>query len=191
MSDRHFREILGVPDGATREQIRVAYRRRVMESHPDRFPGDRKAVQELAMISLTEAYTALMSAPPEPVRPPRKTRARGASPRAEAGAVAPHRDRAYAWYKQGFISFSLAIHGVAEINRKLAAGRVPDTGRRYTATEDIAGSLSLLHAAHGYFSRVSQEHGGSVWAADARLKLRRIENFTTIYRRILANLGRA
>ncbi len=30
----------------------------------------------------------------------------------------------------------------------------------------------------------------SVWSADSRAKLRRIENFTVLYNRILANLGR-
>jgi hypothetical protein len=33
------------------------------------------------------------------------------------------------------------------------------------------------------------EHAESMWASDARMKLRRIEHFTNIYRRILANLG--
>jgi hypothetical protein len=194
MDDRHFRQILGVPASATREEIRVAYRRRVMETHPDRFPPEKKALQELAMITLTEAYTALMSVVPAvpsaraedaPAREP----ARPAATRSTS--LSSHRDPAYAYYKQGFINFSLAIHGVAEINRKLAAGRVPALRRRYTASEDIKGSLAFLHAAHGYFSRVTNEHGESVWAADARMKLRRIEHFTSIYGRILANLGRA
>lgn len=199
MDDRHFRDILGVPSGATREEIRLAYRRRVMENHPDRFPGEKKALQELAMITLTEAYSALMAAqrpgseasqhrdPSEPAEP--APSAAPAQRRAERRALASHRDPAYAYYKQGFINFSLAIHGVAEINRKLAAGRVPALRRRYIAAEDIRGSLAFLHAAHGYFTRVALEHAESVWAADARFKLRRIEHFTSIYRRILANLG--
>jgi len=61
MSDSYFREILGVPPDATREQIRQSYRLRVMENHPDRFPAERKHLQELATITLTEAYSALMS----------------------------------------------------------------------------------------------------------------------------------
>ena len=198
MDDRHFRDILGVAAGATREEIRIAYRRRVMENHPDRFPGEKKALQELAMITLTEAYSALMAASHDGESQARRAAPSGPAPRppaaparkVERNAVATHRDPAYAYYKQGFINFSLAIHGVAEINRRLAAGRVPALRRRYTAAEDIRGSLAFLHAAHGYFTRVADEHGESVWAADARFKLRRIEHFTSIYRRILANLGR-
>jgi hypothetical protein len=210
MSDHYFRRILGVPPGATREEIRVAWRRRVMENHPDRFPGEQKALQELAMITLTEAYNALMAAVPEAPgsasrdgkSPPRRRPARSpaAGPtRPAAGPSSPphtstslgvHGDPAYAYYKQGFVNFSLAIHGVAEINRRLAAGRVRRTyPRRYTAAEDIRSSLAYLSAAHGYFSRVTSEHAESVWASDSRMKLRRIENFTEIYRRILANLG--
>lgn len=195
---RYFREILGVPAGATREQIRLAWRKRVMENHPDRFPGEQKALQELAMITLTEAYHALMGATPQsasrrpgPVAraaPPRARPATRTEPGERSTALGAHNDPAYAYYKQGFINFSLAIHGVAEINRRLAAGRAPVPRRRYNAAEDIAGSLVFLREAHGYFDRVAREHGESVWAADARMKLRRIEHFTEIYRRILANL---
>jgi DnaJ-class molecular chaperone len=193
MNDLYFRAILGVPAGATRDEIRVAYRRLVMENHPDRFPAEKKTLQELAMITLTEAYSALMGAAPAAERePPQSTpraRAGAGNARPSRSALAAHRDPAYAYYKQGFINFSLAIHGVAEINRKLAGGRVPALRRRYTAAEDIKGSLSFLRAAHGYFTRVTMEHAESVWASDARMKLRRIEHFTNIYRRILANLG--
>jgi hypothetical protein len=220
MSDIYFREILGVGAEATRAQIREAYRRLVMENHPDRFPLEKKALQELAMITLTEAYSALMgvteSSPPgsrgsghprgggwssgqgQPAQgagasaKPAKTATAATSGAANAGnngsSLASLRDPAYAYYKQGFINFSLAIHGIAETNRKLAAGRVPRFTRRYTGAEDIASSLGLLRTAHGYFSRVVEDHPHSVWSADSRTKLRRIEHFTVIYRRILQNL---
>jgi hypothetical protein len=207
MSDIYFREILGVGAAATRAQIREAYRRLVMENHPDRFPVEKKALQELAMITLTEAYSALMgvteSSPPGSPGSGQHTAGAGASTKpSEASAASPGaatgghngsslaslRDPAYAYYKQGFINFSLAIHGIAETNRKLAAGRVPRFTRRYTGAEDIASSLGLLRTAHGYFSRVVEDHPHSVWSADSRTKLRRIEHFTVIYRRILQNL---
>ena len=193
MSEQHFREILGATETATQEQIKQAYRRLVMENHPDRFPSEKKALQELTTITLTEAYTALMSGrtmreehPPTHASARRESR----SPPASGPGLTAHRDPSYAYYKQGFINFSLAIHGIAEINRKIAAGRVPHFTRRYTAAEDIAGSLGFLQAAYGYFSRVVENHPDSVWSADSRAKLRRIDRFTLIYRRILENLKR-
>ncbi len=204
MNDGYFRQILGVPPQADRDQIRQSYRRLVMENHPDRFPPEKKALQDLAIITLTEAYTALMSAPlpgpapaaaaaaASPAAPARGPAPRhpGEAPGANGSALAAHGDPSYAYYKQGFINFSLAIHGIAEINRRIAAGRVPRFTRRYTAKEDIASSLAFLRAAHGYFSRVVEDHPRSVWSADAGAKLRRIERFTKLYRRILANLSR-
>ncbi|MGA2975358.1 MAG: DnaJ domain-containing protein [Spirochaetia bacterium] len=202
MDDGYFREILGVTEDATRDQIRKAYRQRVMENHPDRFPSDKKALQELATITLTEAYNALMCA----VRPgaPRAdgpSRPREDAAHAPAGkpaaapvsavsrsAVALHRDPGYAYYKQGFINFSLAIHGIADVNRHIAAGRIPRFTRRYTASEYFGSSLAFLRAAHGYFARVVEKHPDSVWASDARWKLRRIEQFSQLYRRILRNM---
>ena len=193
MSEQHFREILGVTETATQEQIKQAYRKLVMENHPDRFPSEKKALQELTTITLTEAYTALMSAltmreEHAQARPAASRESR--SPPASGPGLTAHRDPSYAYYKQGFINFSLAIHGIAEINRKIAAGRVPHFTRRYTAAEDIAGSLGFLQAAYGYFSRVVEDHPDSVWSADSRAKLRRIDRFTLIYRRILENLKR-
>ena len=203
MSDSYFREVLGVTAEATREQIRTAYRLRVMENHPDRFPADRKPLQELTTITLTEAYTALMGS-----RADEKLKAQGApkgthgapAPRAPApaspppanaapvAALAMPRDPAYAWYKQGFINFSLAIHGIAAVNRKIAAGRTLPSRRRFNTAEYFGTSLAYLRAAHGYFTRVVEDYAGSVWVADSRFKLRRIEGLTAVYRRILRNV---
>jgi hypothetical protein len=199
MSERYFREVLGVPAHATREQIRRAYRLRVMENHPDRFPPERKPLQELATIALTEAYNALMSGTADGVAVEKPSgdaaqqphRGESAAPHAAslpANALAQPRDPAYAWYKQGFINFSLAIHGIAAVNRKIAAGRTLHSRRRFNTAEYFGTSLAYLRAAHGYFTRVVEEYGGSVWVADSRFKLRRIEGLTTIYRRILRNM---
>jgi hypothetical protein len=219
VSDSYFREVVGVDAGATREDIRRAYRRLVMENHPDRFPPEQKSFQELKLITLTEAYTALMgrrSSPGEGPEAPagRNHRpaagppgSRSASPPAggasaaerpaggaAAGAPAPRpgigplKDPAYAYYKQGFVNFSLAIHGIAEANQRLAEQK--STGfRPYRVAQDFANSLTLLRAAHEYFEKLVTSHPGSVWEADARWKLKRIERFTLLYRRILTNLG--
>jgi curved DNA-binding protein CbpA len=180
-----FRDVLGVATTATRDEIKQAYRRLVMENHPDRFAADRKDLQELRVIALNEAYSSLMSEEPaekkkpEPPRPPRASKAEK--------AVGPHKDPAYAYYKQGFLHFSLAVHGIAEMNQKLAEQKL--TGfKPYRVTQDFTNGLALLDAAQGYFSRVVDDFAPCVWEADARTKLKRIERFTGLYRRILANL---
>ena len=185
MRDAYFNDVLGVPKTASREEIKQAYRRLVMENHPDRFPAESKDLQELRIISLNEAYEALMREGAEADR-----RKRGSETRhsASATAVGRHKDPAYAYYKQGFVHFSLAIHGIAEMNQKLAAQKL--TGfRPYRVTQEFANSLSLLGAAHGYFTRVVEDFSPNVWEADAKTKLTRIERFTELYKRILSNLG--
>jgi curved DNA-binding protein CbpA len=50
-------QILGLSPGATREQIKKAYRRKVMECHPDKNPS-REA--QTLFIRVTEAYESLL-----------------------------------------------------------------------------------------------------------------------------------
>jgi len=52
--------ILGVPQEATEEEIRRAYRRQALEWHPDRRPGDPRAAERFREIS--EAYAVLINA---------------------------------------------------------------------------------------------------------------------------------
>lgn len=199
VDDSHFRRVLGVDAGATRPDIRRAYRLRVMENHPDRFPPGSKARQELVMISLGEAYAALMSLPAgkQEADAARASAGQalsrgGAGPR-EAGeglsTPGPLRDPAYAYYKQGFVNFSIAVRGIAEVSRAAGDKKLPSFSPRYRASQDVASSLRLLGAAGGYFTKVVERYPGSVWRADAEHKLARIGRFTRLYTTILANLG--
>jgi hypothetical protein len=115
VSDARFRELLGVAPGASREEIRRSWRRRVMANHPDRFPSERKPLQELRIIALNEAYASLMSlsrgpgidgpAPAGNAARRSATAGPGAAQKPAPGttAIGPHRDPAYANYKQGFL----------------------------------------------------------------------------------------
>ncbi len=52
-------QLLGVPEGATQEEIKRAYRRKAKECHPDLHPGDPNAARK--MNELNEAYDMLMN----------------------------------------------------------------------------------------------------------------------------------
>ncbi len=202
MSDLFFRELLGVGARAGLQEIKRAFHRLARENHPDLFPEERRDLQQLKMIMLNEAYAALCGRAGEGGRsgrePPGEAaagraagepagpgRAWGEGPTTEPG---PHRDPAYAYYKQGFVHFSRALHGIEALYQSIA----PQKGTfspRIDAYQRFAGSLVTLRRSYGYFQRVVDEFPDSIWSEDARLKLRRIERFSDLYRRIVGNLG--
>jgi curved DNA-binding protein CbpA len=53
-------ETLGVERDATEEDIRTAFRRLSMKSHPDRFAGDERSIAEQRFQEITEAFNTLI-----------------------------------------------------------------------------------------------------------------------------------
>jgi hypothetical protein len=184
---------------ATTEEIRHAYRRRAKENHPDLFPAEEWESRALRMVVLNEAYAVLtaLAQHPElrhgqepPTESPSPVRRPGPLEPTDVTTVGPHRDPGYAYYKQGFVNYSQAVDGIAALSDQPAARRQRMTqGPALRSARRFARSLSLLRIAHMYFSRVVADHPDSVWRPDAEYKLRRIERFTELYRKIIRNIN--
>jgi curved DNA-binding protein len=57
MSDKDYYRILGVPRNASQQEIESAFRKIVLENHPDLYPGDKEKEERLKLAN--EAYTVL------------------------------------------------------------------------------------------------------------------------------------
>ncbi len=57
MGKRDYYEVLGVSKGATKEEIKKAYRKQALKYHPDKNPGDKKAEENFK--EAAEAYEVL------------------------------------------------------------------------------------------------------------------------------------
>jgi hypothetical protein len=66
MDGRHARAVLGVAEHASAEDIRRAFRRRALTTHPDR-GGDRTAF-ELAVLAFETLQGVTVTPPPNPLR---------------------------------------------------------------------------------------------------------------------------
>lgn len=60
MSKRDYYEVLGVPKGASADEIKKAYRKIAMQHHPDKNPGDKAAEEKFK--EAAEAYDVLSNA---------------------------------------------------------------------------------------------------------------------------------
>lgn len=58
-TQRDYYEILGVPKGASADEIKKAYRKLVMQTHPDRVPEEKKKEAEEKFKEVSEAYAVL------------------------------------------------------------------------------------------------------------------------------------
>lgn len=99
-------EVLGVPPGAARDDLRSAYRRAAQQHHPDRRPGDRGAQDRMAAIN--EAY-AVLSHPQRRASYDQWLRARDARSRAEAAAEAAQPSRFSSGWPWGLVAVTMAI----------------------------------------------------------------------------------
>ncbi len=194
MSDYYFREILGVPADATREQIRAGLPA-ARHGEPSRpVPRGEEGAAGARHDALTEAYCALMSArraprrkPLPPTPRPNAGRARDAALRPEVPSVAvaqPSRGSRLRLLQAGLHQLLPCHPRDRGVNRKIAAGRTlrstPPLQHRGVFRHEPrvpARGARLFHPGRRGLRRERLDGGFAV-------KLRRIEGFTAIYRRI-------
>ncbi len=191
---RYYYDILGISPEATKDEIKKAFRRLVRKNHPDLFPDGHKQLQELKMIQINEAYARLTESLDQMERPGRleedKTGYHGffspthvsSNAFSRIDEVGFHRDIQYAYYKQGFTYFSRALHGMKRMEKTVSLENDLYYLRRFSE------SLACLRKADMYFFTLIRDFPESIWSYDARIKIRRIERFNFIYRRILRNI---
>ncbi|MBA7542528.1 Chaperone protein DnaJ [subsurface metagenome] len=192
MTDNYFYNLLDVAPGATPEQVKHAFHNLARKNHPDFFPEEKKPLQEARMMALNEAYDYLLNREDQGFAPQAESKVPHSdipASKSNNSAVGFHKDPSYAYYKQGFVNYSRALNGIMSVYHIMDEKKIKrlDQGKGEMA-ERFINSLTLLRLAHGYFSRVVAEHTASMWRRDADIKLKKIERFTWLYRRILNNM---
>ncbi len=204
--------LLGIDATAPLADVKAAYHRAAKRHHPDLFPAADRDRREQEMMKINEAYLRLVSAavngtesnqagsPPAPESRPRSAeRAARCEPPAGEAPRGPNngtdvgdlRDPAYVYYKQGFRYYGL---GATQLYRKDPAVMRRQLAELRTCNPHLLDlalrALTCFERAHGYFRTVVERYPHSIWAGDARYKLRRIQRFNAIYHRICANVSR-
>lgn len=119
------RDILGVEPGASRDELRGAFRSLLRRTHPDVAQGDAGAGRATAL--LVEAYATLRSAAPDPGARTPATAA--ATPRSRAGGVVIDGDSLHVSGPPDEVYRRLveAAHGIGEITYLDPDARLLDT----------------------------------------------------------------
>lgn len=187
-----FSEILGIHPDADPQEIKQAYRRLARENHPDHFVPALRPLQELRMMQINEAYEYLwrhsqhseQQSRPDGIQNtsrPKYDIFQNTQVDASTKDVAGPKDPAYAYYRQGFNEYS---RGVGGMMLRGTAKITPDaSGLRRTIQ-----ALEHFQSAYRYFQQVVQDYPESIWQSDARYRLKRLERFRAVYKRIQQNL---
>ena len=149
-----YYEVLGVSREATQEEVKKAYRKRALQFHPDRNPGDKEAEKKFKEIS--EAYEVLGD------EEKRRTYDRyGAQAFSGAGAAGPggfhHASGGYASMEEALRTFMGAFGG-EPIFEDMFSGRSGFEGaprRQQGASKRLTVSISFVEAMTGIDKEVS------------------------------------
>ncbi len=186
--------LLGVDATAPLADVKAAYHRAAKRHHPDLFPAVERDRREQEMMKINEAYLRLVSSrihgteTNQAASPSARETPRRPNGSTDVGCL---RDPAYVYYKHGFRYYGL---GATQLYRKDPAVMRRQLAELRTCNPHLLDlalrALTCFERAHGYFRTVVERYPHSIWAGDARYKLRRIQRFNAIYHRICANVSR-
>ena len=188
MTSRLDYALLGIAPGADVCEVKAAYWKLAKHNHPDLHRSDQLdgLEAELRMMRINIAYRSIMSKlTGRKIDAPTGLDVAAAQP--QGNAVSTPKDPAYTYYKRGFYYYRRAYSELYSKERRHKGNRQSPYNR--FILELVLNALYLFDRAHSYFSCVVSDYPDSGWAEDARAKLRRIESFDTVYRRISRNLS--
>jgi hypothetical protein len=188
-------QVLGIEETKDLAVIKSAYRKKMKELHPDLAEEGESFHRHLLFIAVSAAYKRLIG-----VEPMEAAEAAEAAPRdrkrprtektAESAGLAVHADPAYVFYRTG-MKFFMMIHPSQwnETQRMLntkIAGKDED---QELIRRKVMELVKLFPKAYYYFSIVLHEYPDSVWAFDAAVKTKLIEDRTKRYKHIIESFS--
>ena len=165
-------EFLGLRVPFSESELRAAFHRRARERHPDVSP---EVGAHLQMIGLNQAYSLL------------KRQVAGAP---DGPSAAPASGADYQLYRRGSTVFE-KIHPSQWV-KVTAEGLFDPSALEHKGAVPEALQAALQHIAEAYqiFSELLNEHPDSLWAPDAKDKLKALDRMVVRYRRMAENSER-
>jgi len=166
-----YYQIFGLKPGAHIHDIKKAYRFIVKKNHPDLHPPEMKEWYKDKMIIINEAYQTLTKTHDKSIK--HRVVVKEDNPENKNQLQFILKDPAYAYYKQGHTYFH---RGFYKFYKKKAK-----TNIKLKASLEI---LNNFEKAYLYYNKVIDDYPESQWAWDSRVKMKKIEKLTPIYKKI-------
>jgi len=175
-------QILGITETNDISIIKMAFKKRAKELHPDTSNDEKRLKNHLIFIEVNRAYHRLIN------RKSNVSNIQISNSRPGSDLdLKVHSDPAYVYYKNGMACFQ-KIHPSSWNDHNSNIINIDETEIEKTKLK-VSEIINLFPKAYHYFSNVVNDYPDSPWAYDAREKMEMIERRTIKYKKILESFN--
>jgi len=162
--------------------VRKIYLKLVKENHPDLFPEEHRAKQNLILMEINEAYM-MLATQTNSVGTESPVKARGFA--GENNSIIIHKNPDYVYYKSGLKYYQEGLYSFNDSRFSIKGDNASFETDDESVLKSALYSLELFILSYKYFKRLIMEFPDSMWTHDSLEKMSKIEELNLRYCEII------